>query len=226
MTVAIETMLPEIRVELPGIPVPILNAALYRVMRQFFWETEAWKYTYDNGLDWTLNQLAVESPVAGTDIPDKCVVKRVDTIFYDAGGDSWDREIPFKTRDELDRGNPNWYTETGSTPTAWTHGNDGAALIIPQTTATVTTALLIRAVIAPIFTSVDDTLPDFLYYGFEETIKAGILAQLMKQPHKDWSNPEMAMFYGAAFVTGSKEAKSKAQADFGQPKGTMAYGGI
>lgn len=226
MTVAIETMLPEIRVELPGLPVPILKAALYRVIRQFFWETEVWKYTYDNGLDWTLSQLAIEAPAAGTDIPDKCVVKRVDTIFYSASGSGWNRKVPFKTRDELDRANNDWYTEVGSTPLAWTHGNDGAALITPQVAATVTTAFLIRSIIAPVFTSVDDTLPDFLYYEFEETIKAGILAQLMKQPHKDWSDFEKAVFYGNVFAAGSKIAKSRGQADFGQPKGTMAYGGI
>lgn len=226
MSVAIGTMLPELRVELTGIPVPILNAALFRVIRQFFWESEAWKYTYDNGLDWTLNQLAISSPTPGTDIPAKCVVKRVDTILYDSDGASWDSRIPFATRDELDRDTPDWATVTGTSPTAWTHGNDGAAIIVPQVAATVTTALLIRSVIAPIFTVVGDTLPDFLYYEFEETIKAGVLAQLMKQPGKDWSNPQMAIFYGAAATTGLKKAKSRAQADFGQPKDAMAYGGI
>jgi len=226
MATAIETMIPELRVELPGIPVPILNAAIYRVIRQFFWESEVWKYTYDNGLDWTLNQLAIESPVAGTDIPAKCTVKRVDTVMYDADGTDWDDEIPFMTRDELDRANSDWYTETGSSPRAWSHGNDGAAIIIPQATATVTTALLIRAVIAPVFTAISDTLPDFLYYEFEETIKAGVLAQLMKQPDKDWSDPGMAQFYGQAHTAGMLKAKSRAQADFGQPKDTMAYGGI
>ena len=226
MAVAIETMLPELRVELPGIPVPILNAAMYRVIRQFFWESEVWKYTYDNGLDWTLNQLTLETPVAGTDIPAKCVVKRVDEIFYDSDGTEWDQQIPFKTRDELDRANPDWYTEVGSTPTAWTHGNDGAALVVPQVAATVTTAFLIRAVIAPVFTAISDTLPDFLYYEFEETIKAGILAQLMKQPDKDWTDIQMAQFYGQAHTAGVQKAKSRGQADFGQPKDAMAYGGI
>ena len=226
MAIAISTMTPELRVELPGVPTPILNAALYRVIRQFFWQSEAWKYTYDNGLDWTLNQLAVESPTPGTDIPAKCIVKRVDTIQYDADGTAWDSEIPFKTRDELDRENPDWYSEVGTSPRAWTHGNDGAALITPQVAATVTTALLIRAVIAPVFTIVTDTLPEFLYYEFEETIKAGVLAQLKKQPGKDRSNPQSTVFYGSAFVAGMQQAKSRAQADFGQPKDSMAYGGI
>jgi len=226
MAVAISTMTPELRTELPGIATPILEAAIFRVLRQFFWESEAWKYTYDNGLDWTLNQLALEAPTPGTDIPAKCVVKRVDTIFYDSDGTSWDDEIPFRTRDELDRANPDWYTEVGSSPKAWTHGNDGAALIIPQVAATVTTAFLVRAVIAPVFTVVTDTLPDFLYYEFEETIKAGVLAQLMKQPGKDWTNIQMAQFYGQAHTAGTTKARSRAQSDYGQPKDSMAYGGI
>jgi len=219
-------MTPELRIELPNIITPVLNAAIFRVTRTFFWESEIWKYTYDNGLDWTLNQLALESPTPGTDIPAKCIVKRVDTVMYDAAGTSWDDEIPFKTRDELDRSNPDWYTEVGSTPLAWTHGNDGAALIVPQVAATVTTSLLVRAVIAPVFTDIADTLPDFLYYENEETIKAGVLAQLMKQPGKDWSEPRAAQFYGQAYMAGVLKAKSRGQADFGQPTGTMAYGGI
>ena len=83
-----------------------------------------------------------------------------------------------------------------------------------------------RAVIAPVFTLIADTLPDFLYYENEETIKAGVLAQLMKQPGKDWSEPNMAQFYGNAYSAGLLKAKSRGQADFGQPTGTMAYGGI
>lgn len=226
MTVAISTLEPELRIQLPNIVTPILNATMYRVLRQFFWESEAWKYTYDNGLDWTLTTLALAAPTPGTDIPAKTVVKRVDTILYDAAGTTWDEEIPFKTRDELDRQNPDWYTEVGSSPLAWTHGNDGAALIIPQVAATVTTAFLVRAVIAPVFTVTSDTLPTFLYYEFEETIKSGILAQLMKQPGKDWSDMASAKFYASVYAAGVMKAKSRAQSDFGQPKDTMAYGGI
>jgi hypothetical protein len=146
--------------------------------------------------------------------------------MYDADGTDWDQEIPFMTRDELDRANPDWITETGSSPQAWTHGNDGAAVITPQATATVTTALLIRASIAPVFTASSDTLPDFLYYEFEEAIKAGVWMQLMKQPGKDWTNLQMSSFYSAQFEAGIKDAKSRAEADFGQPKDSMAYGGL
>ena len=226
MAVAISTLLPDLRVQLPGIPEPLLTGALYRVLRQFFWQSDAWKYTYDNGLDWTLNQIALNTPTAGTDIPAKTVVKRVDEIKYDAGGTDWDEPVEFKTRDELDRENPDWRTEIGTSPQAWTHGNDGVAYILPQVAATVTTSLLVRAVIAPVFTAVTDTLPEFLYYEFEETFKVGILAQLMKIPGKDWTDMTLATTYVAAYVIGINAAKSRSEAGFGQPKDTMAYGGL
>ncbi len=226
MAVAISTLLPQCRIELPGIAEPVLTSKLYQVIRQFYWESEAYKYTYDNGLDWTINVPAVPAPTPGTDIPAKFIVKRVDTIKYDAGGDSWDETIPFKTRDELDRENRDWRSETGTSPSAWTNDNEGAARIIPIPTATVTTGLLIRSVIVPIFTAVADTLPDFLYYEHEATLKAGILGQLMEQPGKDWFNPQMASKYQNAFGLGVIKAKSRAEADFGQPKDVMAYGGL
>ena len=226
MSVAISNLLPEMRVELPGIIDPLLNGVTYRVLRKFFWESEAWKYTYDNAVSWSASTLALPSPELGADVPLKTVVKRVDTIFYNADGDNWNKKIPFQTRDELDRSNPDWYTETGSTPTAWTHGNNGAALIIPQHTTGVTDAFLVRAVIAPVYTAMTDTLPDFLYYEFDDAIRHGVLAELMMQPGKDWSNPQQAMMYTAAFAADVKKARSRGQADFGQPKGTMAYGGL
>lgn len=228
MTVAISTLLPEARIELPGIPEPVLRAALYRNIRKFFWESESWRYTSDNGLDWTLNQLALNLPAAGTDMPAKTVIKRVDDVKYSSTGDgtSYNTILPFQTRDELDRYNANWRTEIGSSPTAWSNDADGYAVITPQTDTTVVLAFLVRVIIAPVFTDTADTLPDVLYYENEEAIRAGILHELMKQPGKDWTNADMSIFYGSMFERGVKKARSRANASYGQPKGLMSYGGI
>jgi len=225
MTVAISTMVPELRVELPGMIEPVLEAAIFRGLRKFFWFSEAWKYTCDNGLDYTSGQQAMNLPVAGTDIPAKTVLKRVDTVLWDAGGDDWEKRIEFRTRDQLDRIDGNWFTTTGSEPKYWTYDNT-LPIWYPISTATVTDGALLRCVIAPVFTLVADTLPDLLYYEFEDIFKAGILADLMKMPGKDWSNPEMSVYYAAIYKAGVDAAKSRAEADFGQPNRTMAYGGL
>lgn len=226
MTVAISTLLPDIRMELPGCPTPILEARIYKVLRHFFWESEVWKYSYDNGLDYTLSTAAMPSPVAGTDIPTKTIVKRVDTVKYSSTGDDWKTIVPFRTRDALDRGNPDWRTETGAAPTAWCIDNNGSARLVTIATATVTDGLLIRSIIAPVFTLTTDTLPDFLYYEFEHVFVAGVLGFLMSQPGKDWTNERDGMKYLGMYTNGIKRAKSRAEADFGQPKDTMAYGGL
>lgn len=225
MSVAISVMTPELRIELPGILEPALTAAMYRGLRKFFWESEAWKYTYDNGLDYTISERGLPPPTVGTDIPAKTVVKRVDTVKFSSTGENWEQIIPFKTRDRLDREDADWYTAEGTAPLAWTYDN-AAPIVYPIASATVDTALLIRSVIAPLYTAQDDTLPDLLYYEFEDFIKAGILADLMKMPGKDWSNPQMSAYYKGQYDAGVKKAKSRAEADFGQPKGTMAYGGL
>ena len=226
MAVAISTLLPDVRMEVANVPEPVLVATLYRVLRQFYWESELSRYTFDNGLDLTSGSRNVPAGVAGTDYPANHIVKRIDRILYSASGADWDKEIDFKTRDELDRINSNWRTKTGSTPRYWTYDNEGQAVVTPVPDATVSTALLIRAVVAPVFSATSATIPDLHYYEFEETIKAGILAQLYAQPGKDWSDPRSATFYGNAFAAGVIKAKSRAESDFGQPKDSMAYGGL
>lgn len=221
MSIELNTLYPELRVELPGVPEPLLVAAVKRITRQFFRKSEAWRYDLDNVLNWT-TALPFPAIVAGTDIPTDTHIVRIDKVRY--GPTDANRTVEFIPRDELDRINANWATETGSTPKAWTHVAAGAALIIPIASANVSASLHIRAVIAP--DPVLSSIPDFLFYEFEEFIKSGVLSQLMKIPGKDWSNTSLATFYDKKYQSGIKEAKSKAQAEYGQPNREVLYGGI
>ena len=221
MAVALSTLYPELRVELPGVPEPLLVAATKRITRQFFRKSEAWRYDLDNILNWT-TALTFPAIVAGTDIPDNTHVVRIDKVRY--GVTHATRTLRFVPRDQLDRENPRWATETGSSPKAWTHAASSVAQIIPIASASVSSSLHIRAVIAPSPDLV--SLPDFLFYEFEEAIKFGTLAQLMKIPGKDWSAANLATLNEKKYRNGIKEAKSKAQAEYGQPNREMVYGGI
>lgn len=225
MAQAISGMLPNLRLKLPGCPEPLIKETLYEKLREFFWESEVWRYTSNNGLDYTISQQAMNLPVAGTDMPADTVIKRVDTVKYSSTGANWDTKIPFLTRDQLDRANSDWESETGSSPSAWTY--DGATPIIyPIATATVATSLLLRVIIAPNFSEVTSTLPDLLYFEYKKYIEDGVIADLKEMPGKDWSDPVNARFYTDRWQDGIDKAKSRGNADFGQPDRTMAYGGI
>jgi len=221
MAVALSTLYPELRVELPGIPEPLLVAATKRITRQFFRKSEAWRYDLDDVVDWT-TALTFPTITEAVHIPADTHVVRIDKVRY--GVDNATRTLPFVPRDQLDRENPDWATETGSSPKAWTHVAAGQALIIPVASANVADSLHIRAVIAPSPDLV--SLPDFLFYEFEEAIKFGVLGQLMKIPGKDWTNINLGNLYEKKFNNGVTAAKSKAQAEYGQPNREVEYGGI
>ena len=224
MAIALATLLPELRVELPGVPEPLLAAALARITRQYFRKSETWKFQVSNVLDWTT---ALTFPVItpGTDIPADTHVVRIDTVKYKTGGSGTShRTVRFKTRDQLDRENPDWETEVGSSPSAWTKIDDSQAVIVPIASADVLASLTIRTIIAPDPALL--TIPDFLFYESEETIKQGVLAQIMKVPGKDWTNINLAVKYKRDFNEGVEDARSKAQAEYGQPFREVEYGGI
>lgn len=159
------------------------------------------------------------------ELPAQTTLKRVDTVRYGSDGTSL-KTVVFLTKDQLDRQNSDWEAETGNNPQSWTYENQ-AARIIPIATDDVLTSLKIRAIIAPDVTTIgSNVIPDLLFHEHEEWLKAGVWAQLMAQAGKDWSQPAQAVKYERMFEFGIKQAKSRSEADFGQPDRESAYGGI
>lgn len=222
MAHAIANMLPFLRVELPGIPEPILVRGLDDAVSDFISRSEVWKYTSPVLLDWT-TALVFPALAAGTDIPAATRIVRIDTVKYASDGVSFTKVL-FKTRDQLDNLLPNWEVKTGNTPLYWTNDGPDTPRIIPIATANVLTSIQVRSVVTSL-TSLA-ALPDFIMHEFEDDIKHGALARLMKIPGKDWTNFAAAAAYANLFTAGIKEAKSRANAEYGQPSREMNYGGI
>ena len=86
-----------------------------------------------------------------------------------------------------------------------------------------TSSLQLRVILVP--TSLTD-VPDFFYDEFHDAWRWGALARLLKMPGKDWTNLPLAGFYQKRYDDEIRIAKSRAQAEFGQPDRTMSYGGL
>ena len=224
MAVAIDTLHNILRVELPGIPEPVLADGVRKSIQQFFKESQAWRHTVPSPLlDWT-EALLFPALAAGTEIPTGTRVVRVDRVKYASDGLSL-RPIMFRTRQQLDGDYRDWEVKIGNSPLVWTNENTGAEpRIIPIASADVLTSLQVRVIVAPLDTLTD--LPDFFFYEFEDAFKNGTLARLMKIPGKDWTNFQAAAAYAAIFKDDVKLAKSRANAEYGQPAFEMSYGGI
>lgn len=224
MTVAIDTLHNFLRVELPGIPEPLLADGVRKSIQQFFKMSEVWRHTVPAPLlDWT-EALTFPAIGAGAEIPTGTRLVRVDHVKYASDGKSL-HQVPFRTRQQLDAEYEDWEVKIGNTPLRFTHDTFGdEPRIIPIATADVLTSLQVRAIITP-----DDTLvvlPNFLFFEFEDDFRNGTLARLMKIPGKDWTNFAAASGYASLFTAGWMKAKSRAKAEFGQPERMTSYGGI
>lgn len=219
---AIDTMYPFLRVELPGIPEPLLVSAVAKTVNEFLRLSEVWKYTSPILLDWT-TALVFPTLVLGTDIPLETRVVRTDTVKF-ANDSSSFRAVPFKTRQQLDEIYSDWEVKTGSEPLYWTNDGPGSPRIFPIADNDILASLQVRSVISATESLV--TLPDFVMHEYEDDIRNGVLARLMKIPGKDWTNLRAASAYSSLFLAGWKKAKSRAEADFGQPARETSYGGL
>lgn len=208
----------QVRAELPGVPLPLLNAHYAEAVREFFHRSLAWQYNVPDLLDLNAST-AFPTVTAGTHIPASTYVVQPVRIKWSDGSD-----VPFKTRDQMDDIDTNWEDTEGSTVDYWTITSPGNFRVYPLLTANQTEVIRLRVAIAPLTTAT--SIADALAYEFKESWKNGTLARLLKVPGKDWTNERLAASYMAMFDTDIKNAKSRAGADFGRPKRVVEYGGL
>lgn len=223
MAVQIDTLHNLLRIELPGIPEPVLASGVKKSIQEFFKKSEAWRHTVPGLLDWT-TAVVFPALVESTELPADTRLMRVTDVKYASDGISL-KEIKFRTRAQLDEEYWDWEIKDGNSPLRWTNDTQGdEPRIIPIAIADVTGSLKVRVVVAPLDALTD--LPDFLYYEFEDDFKNGALARLMKIPGKDWTNFTAAAAYASLFLAGYTKAKSRVNAAYGQPSRETGYGGL
>jgi hypothetical protein len=223
MAHAISDLYPLIRLECPGIPEPILQAEVQDSIDSFLADSEAWKYTIPTVLDWETTQ-KFPTITVGVDIPANTRVVRYDTVKFANDGTSF-REVPFRTRQQLDGEYSDWEVRTGNTPLVWTVNGLFAPLIVPIATQNVLSSLIIRVVLGT--DRAVTVLPEFLIHEFGDVIQYDVLSKLLLLPGKDWTNVPSGLMYKRMYDDQIPKIKSRAQADYGQPNSRiMAYGGI
>lgn len=224
MAHVIADLYPLIRLEAPGLPEPILQQEVQDVIDEFLAQTEVWKHTCPNLLDWETAQV-FPTLVVGTDIPSGTRVVRFDTVKYASDGTSL-REIPFRTRQDLDGTYSDWEVKTGSSPLSWTmDGLGDTPRIVPIATADVLGSLQLRVVLGT--DRAISVIPEFFLHEFGEAIRFGVLGRVLAIPDKDWTNMGKGVQYQGLYDMELNKAKSRGQAGFGQPnQRIMAYGGI
>lgn len=222
MAHTIEDLYPLIRLEAPGLPEPVLQQEVQDALDNFLADSEAWKYSVPGLLDWTT---AADFPTLtpGTEIPLGTRVVRYDLVKYASDGTNL-KVVPFKSRQQLDREYPDWEVRTGTNPVAWTMNGVFEPRIIPTAAANVLSSLVVRVVLGTDRAAA--SIPEFILHEFGDFVQWGVLAKVLMLPGKDWTNQAAAAMYKVKYNDAVMKAKSRAQADYGQPDRTMSYGGI
>lgn len=216
--VSYESLFWQVRAELPGIPLPLLQLNYAEAVREHIARSLAWQFNITDDLNLNANT-AWPTVTPGTHIPDDTYVVQPLVVKWRDGG-----IIPFKTRDQLDRINDNWEAETATEPDFWTIEGVGEFRVVPLLSENQTAAIRLRVAIAPLASATE--IEDPLVNEYQGAWKNGALARLLKIPGKDWTNLQLAAVYRADFEKDITDAKSRAAADYGRPHRQVAYGGL
>lgn len=223
MAHTVQELYPFLRIELPGILEPALQAGVYEAVDEFLRESDVWRYTIPTLLDWETTQTFPDI-LEAVEIPANSRVVRIDIVKYASDGINL-KTVPFSTRQQLDGEFPNWEVRTGNSPARWTYDGPGTPRLVPIATANVLGSIQVRVILSADRETF--VLPSYLVHEYGDAIKWGALARLMKIPGKDWTNEGGAAVYASLFEKAKKKAKSRSEAEYGQPSGRyMSYGGI
>lgn len=211
----------QVRLELPGVPNPVLYFNYIEAVREHLRRSLAWQFSCPNALDLAAGE-AWPNLVEGTDIPSSTYVVEPLRVKFDGNN------LGFKTRSQLDLMDQSWEETTASRPSHWTITSPGDWRVYPLLADDSTESLILRVALAPVVTVNDSatSVPEALAYEWSDAWAHGALTRLMKLPGKDWTNVALAASYGEMFEQDIKDAKSRAGADYGRPRRTVAYGGL
>jgi len=204
-TVSIDSFLPIINRECPGLMVTTARDEILRACREFCRASLIWKQTLDSvaaiaGIaEYTLDVPANTEPVI---------------ILSMRAGDGTDNRIIYpQTEEELDRVKRNWRTDTGSQPQTFVQEEILSFRLVPLPDSTITAGISdIRVALKPTMTATTVCLA--LHTDYEEEIGRGALAKLQKIPAKPWTNPERARDHETYFEHAISQARIRARKSY------------
>lgn len=245
MSRSILELIPDVRINAGGVPEFMARYSLTRSLSEFLDRSEAWR-------EW-LPVLPTAQYLAGLahwpnhlddDEQRWARIKRIDKMEWHPTGDP----VTFKTVSQLQELDPLWRTRAGTKVCFYLTEGEFAApddetvsefqiRVYPTPVAGIDATYGIRPrVVVTTDVSADfglsdfdgqvPVIPDRVFYAFRDAIVAGALAHLFLMPAKDWTDQKLSGAHRLTFEAAIVRAKSRADAEFGNPSYTTGYGGI
>jgi hypothetical protein len=180
------TFAPDVAIEVPGCPQPLIEHHAMHAVSLFCKETRRLRETLP-----AVSVVANQGAYSVTPSSPNFKVVRVENVLLNG------EPLAPISESELDAEMPDWRTQTG-VPCLFVWYDEKLQLVPAPSTAA-TDALVVR-ISYTLDVSVSQTGFDkLLYQEYSDGLAAGIKARLMAIPGRGWSNPELAAFYQTAF---------------------------
>lgn len=181
---ALDTFLPEVRPWAPGVPDVVAYKAIRNAAVEFCQRTRLWKW------ESTVAVLATDDATRAITIPTGSEIIDFEAVLWDG------LKLTPKSTEELDGILPGWRTGLigPGVPQHITQVNEDTLRLVPAPMQDGSLYLCLRLQPAQNAT----TLPDFMD-KHREALGWGALARLLMTPGQSYTNPELAMAYGARF---------------------------
>ena len=201
MTVSVDSFLPLVTSECPGITNPRAKRAVIQACRDFCTRTYIWKEDHDD-------ITAVEDvPDYDLEPPTDAEVVDILCMYHN------EFEVTPKTIEQLNYENPNWRTFDGSQARHFVMNSPTNFSLYPYPDETVADAITnIRVALRPTISAT--TVGDVLYNDYYEAIANGALAILLSLPKKPWTNRTRAAECQSEFEHQVSRAKVRAKKEF------------
>jgi len=191
----ISSWLADISTRVPGADKNDIDSAVRSVVREFCTKTLLW-----------VKQLTAINIVASTasytlTAPSNTAIVTVERIEING------LYVDPTSQDLLDRSPESWRSETSSQPSSYMVDAEKVLCLRETPTENITGGLVVWVAVKP--TPTTDTLPDFIYDDWYETILNGVVSYLLRMPNKVWSNANGAEYYDSYYEGSLSSAKSK-----------------
>lgn len=245
MSRSIRDLLPDVRIAAAGVPEFLALYSLTRSLGEFLDRSEAWR-------EWLpvlptaqfLDGLAHWPNHLDDDTKRWARIRRIDKMEWHPTGSP----VEFKTASQLQEIDPLWRTRTGAkvlfavnegefpAPDA-DHVSEFQVRVVPIPMAGIDPTFGIRPRVVATTDAVADmnldvfdgqvpTVPDRIFYAFRDALVDGALARLFLMPGKDWTDQKLSTLHRVSFENAIVRAKSRADAEYGNPSYTTSYGGL
>jgi len=214
--VAISSLVPDVRVEIPEVPSFVAERQLLRALREFAEETRSWRVNIvvSTTADTATVDLTTLLPT-NTELVDIISVKNAD------GG------APPKPRTFawFDENVSDWRSDTALDAKWFVLDGNNTVRFVPTPSTTVSNQYNVRVAVKPLL--VATTINDVIANKYDELLVHGALSKLYAIPRKPWTDMNLGQYHLILFQGGFPAARTEAAEEFqtGVPR-RVKYGGL